>query len=124
VVRQGDGLLTDLTGETNIQELIELLRMAKGCVTNDTGTMHLAAMIGVPTVAIFGMRIAPTWWFPNSDKIISIFAITECSYCYNDYCESKDCLNNIEVDHVTQSLRELFETNKFSGTSRSYTNFQ
>jgi heptosyltransferase-2 len=107
VVRQGDGSLIDLAGETDIQELIELLRVAKGCVTNDTGTMHLAAMTGVPTVAILGARIPPTWWFPNGNKIVSLFSLTDCSYCYKEYCEDKNCLKNIQVDQVTRALEEI-----------------
>jgi ADP-heptose:LPS heptosyltransferase len=107
VARQGDGSLINLAGETNIQELIELLRMAKGCVTNDTGTTHLAAMIGVPTIAIFGTRYPPTWWFPNGKKVVSIFSVTKCRYCYSDYCGTKACLKDIQVDHVIRALEEV-----------------
>lgn len=38
----------------SIPELIETLRSAALFVGGDTGPMHLAAMLGVPTVAIFG----------------------------------------------------------------------
>ncbi|MGA7161614.1 MAG: glycosyltransferase family 9 protein, partial [Bacteroidota bacterium] len=43
--------VVNIAGETTIQELIELLRIAKICITNDTGTMHVAAVLQVPTVA-------------------------------------------------------------------------
>lgn len=111
VVKASGGLAASMVGETDVHELIELLRMAKCCVTNDNGIMHISAMIGIPTVAIFSMRIPPTWWFPNSDKIASIFSITECRYCYDDYCESKHCLSNIEVDHIAGAIEQLLEAN-------------
>jgi lipopolysaccharide heptosyltransferase II len=46
--------VTDLVGKTTLAELIERLRECDLLLTNDTGTMHLAAYLGVPVVAIFG----------------------------------------------------------------------
>jgi len=40
--------------QTNLEELIALSEAARLFVGGDTGPMHLAAIIGVPTVAIFG----------------------------------------------------------------------
>jgi heptosyltransferase-1 len=39
---------------TTISELIALCRRARLFVAGDTGPMHLAALLGVPTVALFG----------------------------------------------------------------------
>ena len=44
----------DLVGKTTLRELIDELRRCDLLLTNDTGTMHLAASLGVPVVAIFG----------------------------------------------------------------------
>src|SRR5205823_3109121 len=41
-------------GQTTLEQLIDELRGCRLLLTNDTGTMHLAALLGVPTVAIFG----------------------------------------------------------------------
>ena len=58
---QGEQLSALLTGrhhnwvgKTSLTELIHLLRGCALLLTNDTGTMHLAAALGVPTVTIFG----------------------------------------------------------------------
>src|SRR5262249_6902624 len=40
-------------GRTTLDELIDELRECRLLVTNDTGTMHLAALLGMPVVAIF-----------------------------------------------------------------------
>ncbi len=97
----------NLAGKTTIQELVELLRMANGCITNDTGTMHIAAMVGVPTVAIFSMRFSPTHWLPVGDRVVSIFSFENCSFCYKDECTDTRCLKNIETEYVLQGLKEL-----------------
>ncbi|MCX5696411.1 MAG: glycosyltransferase family 9 protein [Candidatus Omnitrophica bacterium] len=45
--------LIDLTGRTTLLELAGLLKRSRLLVTNDSGPMHLAAVMGVPTVALF-----------------------------------------------------------------------
>ena len=45
---------TNRTGKTSIEDLIAELRECRLLLTNDTGTMHLATLLGVPVVAVFG----------------------------------------------------------------------
>lgn len=97
----------NLAGETTIQELIELLRISEICITNDTGTMHVAAILQIPTVAIFNSKLPPTWWFPDNSNIIQIFSNSDCSLCDSFYCETRECLMNITVDHVKNAVVEL-----------------
>jgi heptosyltransferase-2 len=44
----------DLAGDTTLETLAGVLRLASVCVSNDSGAMHVAAAIGVPVVALFG----------------------------------------------------------------------
>jgi heptosyltransferase I len=44
----------DLTGKTSLPEMIELIRLSKVTVANDTGPMHVAAALRRPVVAVFG----------------------------------------------------------------------
>jgi len=52
-----------LAGRTNIKELVELLRLAKVVISNDTGPGHIAAALDVPSIMVFGRsnpaRVAP-----------------------------------------------------------------
>lgn len=45
----------------SIVELAQALRVARWFVGNDSGPTHLAAMLGVPTVALFGPTDARVW---------------------------------------------------------------
>ena len=44
----------DVSGETSLEILAGMLRIAQACVSNDSGAMHLAGAVGTPLVAIFG----------------------------------------------------------------------
>jgi lipopolysaccharide heptosyltransferase I len=44
----------DLAGKTTLAEMIALVRRAAVCVTNDSGSMHLAAALDRPVVSVFG----------------------------------------------------------------------
>jgi len=44
----------DLAGRTSLPVLAGVLGLARVCVSNDSGAMHLAAAAGVPVAAIFG----------------------------------------------------------------------
>lgn len=54
LVRDRGIMATDFGGTTDLDTFIELLAACTACLTNDSGTMHVAAALGVPTVAVFG----------------------------------------------------------------------
>lgn len=55
-VRVSSGLkqVTNLAGKTDMGALVALLAQSKALFTNDSGPMHIAALLGVPCVANFG----------------------------------------------------------------------
>jgi heptosyltransferase-2 len=44
----------NFAGETSLRQYIELAAACRVYLTNDSGAMHIASALGVPTVAIFG----------------------------------------------------------------------
>src|SRR5207302_6915500 len=53
----------DLSGQTALSDLAALIRRAAVCVTNDSGSMHLAVALGRPVVSVFGPT-DPVWIGP------------------------------------------------------------
>ncbi len=49
-----DGGIMSLAGKTNLEDLTMLLKNAKMYLGLDSGPMHLAAMLGTPTLTIWG----------------------------------------------------------------------
>lgn len=103
-----DGInCTNLTGKTSLAELIDVLRGLDVLVSNDTGTMHLAAALGVPVVALFGST-EPMLTAPLGEKQIIIRHQVECSPCFLRECPLDfRCMDAINADEVTQAVIEL-----------------
>lgn len=58
-----------LQGQTTIFDIPALGRQAVGCAGNDTGPMHMAAMAGCPTVAIFSTASFPDKAAPRGPAV-------------------------------------------------------
>jgi lipopolysaccharide heptosyltransferase I len=73
--------VADLSGQTNLPELAALLRRAAVCVTNDSGSMHLAVALGRPVVSVFGPT-DPVWIGPYGRPEAVVRAGVPCAPCY------------------------------------------
>ena len=65
-----------------LDELINELRECRLLLTNDTGTMHLAGLLSVPVVAIFGST-EPRLTGPPGNGHIILRHHVECSPCFS-----------------------------------------
>jgi lipopolysaccharide heptosyltransferase II len=110
VVSKLDGRASDLTGKTNLAELRHELARCRLLLTNDTGTMHLAAALGVPVVAIFGST-EPAWTGPLGNGHAIIRHHVECSPCFRRECPLRTgryrCFEAITVDEVAAKVIEM-----------------
>jgi ADP-heptose:LPS heptosyltransferase len=100
-------------GHTTLDQLIDELRECRLLLTNDTGTMHLAALLGVPAVAIFGST-EPSLTGPLGNAHIILRHHVECSPCLLRECPIDfRCMKAVSTDEVVDAVRSmLFETRK------------
>ena len=77
----GENGCRNLIGQTSLAELIAQLRQCRLLLTNDTGTMHLAAHLGVPVVAIFGST-EPALTGPRGRRVRVLRHHVVCSPCF------------------------------------------
>lgn len=71
----------DAVGATDIPRLAALLRRCRLLVTNDTGTMHLAAGLGVPSLAFFFATAQPWDTGPYLADCCCLEPALECHPC-------------------------------------------
>ena len=78
-------------------------------VGNDTGTMHLAAAVGTPCVAIMAALDWPGRWIPYGPGHIVLRRSVPCEGCLLKVCdkEAMRCLKMIEVDEVLDACSQL-----------------
>jgi asparagine synthase (glutamine-hydrolysing) len=76
---------------------------------NDTGTMHMAAAVGVPCVAVFSSRERPGVWFPHGDNHRVFRSQIDCEGCGLVECveRANECLKRISTDEVLEACREI-----------------
>jgi len=96
-------------GQTTLEQLIDELRKCRLLLTNDTGTMHLASLLGVPTVAIFGST-DPRLTGPLGDRHIIVRHQVECSPCFLRKCPIDfRCMKAVGVDEVTDAVLSILD---------------
>ena len=94
----------NLIGKTTLQQLIEELRHCALLLTNDTGTMHLATLLGVPVVAVFGST-EPSLTGPLGSKSSVVRHQVECSPCFLRECPLDfRCMKAVTVDEVVAAI--------------------
>lgn len=97
----------NLCGKTTLAELIAVLRESDALLTNDTGTMHLATLLGVPAVAIFGST-EPALTGPLGRGHTVMRKRAECSPCFLRECPIDfRCMKEVEAATVAEALRTV-----------------
>jgi ADP-heptose:LPS heptosyltransferase len=92
--------------------LLQLAAVMEGCrlfIGNDSGITHLAAAVGLPTLAIFGPT-DPKIWSPRGKKTVVIRKEIPCSPCPQErffLCQHGECLKSIEPGEVLEGIRRL-----------------
>jgi lipopolysaccharide heptosyltransferase II len=103
-------------GQTTLDELIEELRGCRALLTNDTGTMHLAALLGVPVVAIFGST-EPALTGPLGNGHIIVRHHVECSPCFLRQCPIDfRCTKEIAVQEVVDAVMSILRVGTTKNT--------
>jgi len=94
-------------GQTTLDQLIDELRRCSLLLTNDTGTMHLAALLGVPVVAVFGST-EPRLTGPLGNGHIILRHHVECSPCFLRECPIDfRCMKAISADEVADAVLSM-----------------
>jgi heptosyltransferase-2 len=107
-----------LAGKGNIQVTAATLELVDLFIGNDAGPMHLAAAVGTPTVAIFGLSNSDAWGPYTGDsgsKAIVVKQNLPCMPCFYrghalgtpEGCATRDCLTTLGVDPVAVAARRL-----------------
>lgn len=99
----------DVAGASNLVELASILQNCDLFMTSDTGTLHIAAALDVPILALYGpgnlKKVSPL--SPKSRVLFHGMPCSPCSFQYTDRCQNNLCMKEITVEEVKTALQEM-----------------
>jgi heptosyltransferase-2 len=104
--------LRNLIGQTSLGGLVEVLRESDALLTNDTGTMHLAASLGIRVVAVFGST-DPGLTGPLGAGHRVLQHRVPCGPCFRRECHLDfACMRGVTAKEAAQALEALFDSER------------
>ncbi|MCC7497284.1 MAG: lipopolysaccharide heptosyltransferase II [Bryobacterales bacterium] len=109
MIRDADVQVHNFAGETTLAEFIDLAAACRVFITNDSGAMHVASAVNVPTVAVFGptneFRTGPTG---NHTRVVR--EPVDCAPCMLRDCPiDHRCMTGVSAARVAQAALELLK---------------
>ena len=102
-IRDGGGTVHNHAGETTLAEFIERAASCRLFLTNDSGAMHIASALGVPTVTIFGATDHTTTG-PTGPLARIVRQPVDCSPCLLRECPiDHRCMTRVTVEQVVEA---------------------
>ena len=94
-------------GKTTVEELMKEMHACAAVLTNDTGTLHLAAYLGVRVVAVFGST-DPTWTGPLGHGHRVVRHHVECAPCFLRDCPLDfRCMDSVGYEEVATEVKRV-----------------
>jgi heptosyltransferase-2 len=99
----------NFAGETSLAEFIDLAAACRVYLTNDSGAMHIASALGVPTVAIFGATDDEATG-PTGPLAKVVRQQVECSPCLKRECPiDHRCMTRVSAARVAETALEILK---------------
>jgi heptosyltransferase II len=104
----------DHAGRFSLRELPQAVSACDVFITNDSGPMHIAAALRVPTVALFCATTPALGFYPYSSDAIVLEKDLPCRPCSSHggrRCPlgTEDCMRLIGPEHVLHAVERLLE---------------
>jgi ADP-heptose:LPS heptosyltransferase len=120
-MRHGERLVC--VGPLPLLRVAALLERCRALVCNDTGLMHMAAALGVPTVAVFGPTV-PSIYRPPGERVVSVGGEPiDCPHrntgslhppeCFGEgrcLLAKGGCIGRAREEEVREALRQLLHS--------------
>ena len=110
----------NLAGATDIIESAAALARCAFFIGNDTGTMHLAGVMGLACVGVFTSRDNRDAWTPWGNSHTILRRDLGCSGCMLERCEVERmrCLDLISVDDVWAAVEPYLSAPRMGAAER------
>lgn len=106
--------MLNMCGKTDLKQLSALTGRCALFITNDSGPMHIAVAMGVPTLALFGPTTRDLGFFPYGDmhRVMEVeLSCRPCGLHGGKRCPKKhfDCMKRITAEEVLKNAGEMLK---------------
>ncbi len=108
-LKEQAGKRFEIHGVGDLAEVMAFMHRATRFIGNDSGLTHLAAMMGLPTVAIFGPS-SPQRWSPIGGTTRVLRGKPDCVPCFetaDQNCADPRCFESVSVNMVLDAIHAL-----------------
>ncbi|MHB1925746.1 MAG: glycosyltransferase family 9 protein [Leptospirillum sp.] len=111
LLRLVSGDVENLVGETSLPELWKVVGSLSLLVSPDTGTLHLAAALGIPTLGLFFANAQPHETGAYASEAISLAPDMDCYPCVGEGsgCVRMECRSRMDIGFVGDLARSMIE---------------
>ncbi|MDP3000740.1 MAG: lipopolysaccharide heptosyltransferase II [Bryobacterales bacterium] len=105
----GRARVVNFAGQTSLRQFIDLAAACRVFLTNDSGAMHIASALGVPTVAVFGATDDDATG-PAGEFSRIVREPVDCSPCLLRECPiDHRCMTRVAAGRVAHEALELLK---------------
>jgi ADP-heptose:LPS heptosyltransferase len=103
VVQRSGAIAVSAAGQTTVGSLAAVLESASRLISNDTGTIHVAASVGTPSIGIYLGPASAKDTAPYGSGHVIVEADLHCAPCsYHDLCSKPVCRTAVSAAAIAE----------------------
>ena len=103
-----------LFGQVSLRVMMAIMEKFHLYLTNDTGPMHIAYALNIPTIALFSPT-NPEHCGPHHAKNVKVhYSKRCCNPCLQKKCRDPFCMRQISQDIITNDAFSILNRSEFS----------
>lgn len=91
--------------DLGLREFMAVLSHCNLFLCNNSGPLHIATALNIPTVSTMGPTIPHHWW-PRGNNHIVLRKDLDCSPCKKGICKTHECMEQIETDDFLSAVEK------------------
>ncbi len=98
--------------DLSLREFMSTLNHCSLFLCNNSGPLHIATALNIPTVSTMGPTVPYHWW-PYGKNHIVLRKDLDCSPCKKGICKTHECMKLIETNDFLSAVKEQLKRLKF-----------
>lgn len=104
---------TSIAGQTTPRQLAAALALCDLAVTVDTGGLHVARGVNLPTIVLANAAQPDNLWLPPREGKLHRVLLKDyvpCAVCWRHFCATRECMEEITVQEVADTVEQQLQS--------------